>query len=73
MLGQGQASVQQLATLARAIVKDVPHEAMTAFASLGASGRHESNQERDLHRWMRNLWNFHLEPLPVWMELSAPR
>ncbi|CAE7212302.1 nipblb [Symbiodinium sp. CCMP2456] len=21
---------------------------------------------------MRNLWNFHLEPLPVWMELSVP-
>ena len=73
MLGSGEATVSQLAKLARALVLDVPHEAMIAFASLGADGRYQSNQERDLHRWMRNLWGFNLEPYPMWMELSVFR
>ena len=72
MLGEGQASVAQLATLARALVKDgVPQEAILAFASLGGDGRYLSNQERDLHRWMRNLWGFDLEPYPYLMWLQV--
>ena len=72
MLGQGQATVAQLATLARALVADgVPQEALQAFASLGGDGKYSSNQERDLHRWLRNLWGFNLEPYPLPMWLQA--
>ena len=41
------------------------HEAVEAFASLGTSGSHLGNQERDLHRWMSSLWGFSLETYSV--------
>ena len=41
MLGTGRATVAEIADLARAAVKDgLPQEAVKAFASLGAEGKH---------------------------------
>ena len=72
MIGEGRTGVAQIADPARAIVSDgLPNEAVQAFASQGTDGRYPSNQERDLHRWLRNLWNFNLEPHSVLIELDA--
>lgn len=49
----------------------LPHEALSAFASLGTNGSHASNQERDLLRWMKGLWGFKLEPYTVMMDLQV--
>ena len=73
MLGSGRAGVAQIADLARAAVADgLPHEALRAFASLGADGRYTSNQERDLHNWLRNLFGLELQPYMVPMVVNAP-
>ena len=46
-------------------------QAVAAFASLGAGGRHESNQERDLHRWLKQLWRLELQPYTLMLEVAA--
>ena len=59
--------------LAGEIVSDhqLPHEAIRAFASLGANGKHPQNAERDLHRWLRALYGFKLEPYVLKMSLQV--
>ncbi|CAL1155523.1 unnamed protein product [Cladocopium goreaui] len=57
MIGRGRCSIDAAAELARDIVHDhdvAPHPAIKSFASLGNEGQSRSNQERDLHRWMKN-------------------
>ena len=72
MPGTGQANVHELAEIARAAIKDgIPSPALEAFASLGGAGIHSSNEERDLHRWLHNLWNFDLEPYYVTFFLAS--
>ena len=48
---------------------DLPHEALQAFVSLGTNGDHLGNQERDLHRWLSNLWGFSLQTYSVKLQL----
>ena len=48
----------------------LPNEALEAFASLGTSGNHAGNQERDLHRWMSNLWGFSLQTYSISVPLQ---
>ncbi|CAE7832343.1 unnamed protein product [Symbiodinium sp. CCMP2592] len=63
MIGSGKSHVAHAQSLAVAMVRDgIPQEAVTAFASLGSFGAHESNAERDLHRWLRGLYGVTLEP-----------
>ena len=73
MIGRGKISVEGAAGLARSICKDhdIPHEALTAFASLGAEGAHPGNSERDLHRWLNNLWGFKLQTYTVHIDLHV--
>ena len=72
MVGSGRAYVAEVADMARANVADgIPSEALQCFASLGAGGKCASNTERDLHRWVRSLFNCNLEPYFVPMELTA--
>ena len=47
------------------------HEALLSLASLGNHGRQTANQERDLHRWLKNLWGLELETYGLWLELYA--
>ena len=64
MVGNGRASVAAVAELSRAYVEDsgdsVP-DAVRAIASLGNWGSQTQNQERDLHRWVRNLYNLDIQ------------
>ena len=75
MIGRGKISIEGAADLARCIVDDhsIPHEALVAFSSLGASGNFPGNSERDLHRWLQRLWNFNLQPYTVYMDLEVTK
>ena len=64
--------MSEICELARANLRDgLPSEALRAFSSLGADGRHTSNQERDLHKWMHSLFGMKLTTYSVPMKLSA--
>lgn len=73
LVGRGQISVQSATEIAQAVVADhvLPNPALKAFASLGTSGKHSSNSERDLHRWLKNLFGFRLQSYSIEMELEA--
>ena len=72
MVAHGQVSVANAADLARCAVGDgMVHEAVKAFSSLGASGAASSNCERDMVRWLKNLFNFNLEPYQITLHLQA--
>ena len=72
MLGTGRANVSEICDLARAnLVDGVPSAALEAFGSLGTSGKHENNQERDLHRWLKALWGVTLTVFKVPMYLTV--
>lgn len=73
MIGRGQLSVSAAVEIAQGISEDVdlPDGAIKAFASLGSNGDHPQNCERDLHRWLRNLYGFKLEPYKISVELNA--
>ena len=74
MVGRGSISISAAAELSQCNLKDgMPHGAVKAFASLGASGECPSNYERDLHRWLRSLFGFELETYAVKLNLEAPR
>ena len=61
----------EIAELARCCVRDgLPKEAVSVFASLGCDGKYPANQERDLHRWLRQLYNLELEPYNVLFEAA---
>lgn len=70
MIGSGKAHVHTIASIAQAQCKDGPApEPVTAMASIGAFGRHPSNAERDLHRWLKSLYGIDLQPYYVKMNL----
>ena len=72
MVGCGRAHIAEVADMARANIADnIPSEALRCFASLGAGGARCSNQERDLHRWVKSLYGCGLEPYCVPMELNV--
>lgn len=64
LIGRGKISVEAAASLAQCIV-------IKAFSSLGCEGAHPGNSERDLHRWLNNLWGFRLEPYTIQLMLEA--
>lgn len=66
MVGSGRASVAAVADLSRAFVDDMGQNAplpVRAMASLGAWGSHTQNQERELHRWTKHLYDLKLNTL----------
>ena len=73
MIGRGQISVAAACEIAEGVVQDhhLPHEACKAFASLGCGGSCPQNSERDLHRWLRNLFNFKLQPYVIDLKLQV--
>lgn len=74
MIGSGRASIAEVCDLARANVQDgLPSAALEAFSSLGSGGIYEANQERDMHRWLNQLYGVQLTTYKVTMHLTAPR
>lgn len=72
MLGTGRARVSEVCELARANVRDgVESLVLSAFSSLGAGGAHQSNQERDLHKWLHSIYGVKLTPYRVTMDLTV--
>ncbi|CAJ1396188.1 unnamed protein product [Effrenium voratum] len=76
MIGAGKASVSGTAELSRATLMDFhgqyPPDALQAFASLGNNGQCPQNQERDLHRWLGELFGLKLRTYEVPMQLQVP-
>ena len=74
MIGSGKAHVHTVVSIAQAQSKDAPTtQAIAAFASLGTFGSNPSNEERDLHRWLRRIYDIELEVYPVKMVLQVTR
>ena len=72
MIGTGRAAVSEVAEISRANIHDgVAHEAIRGLGSLGGFGKHKSNEERDLHRWVQGLHNMSLTPFEVSMTLNV--
>jgi len=71
MIGHGRISVSGAVSLANSMVDDgMTHKAITAFSSLGTNNQYPANSERDLFRWLRNVFGFKLEPFSVMMDLQ---
>ena len=72
MVGRGRISVCGAADLARNAMDDgLINEAVAAFASLGSHGTSPSNSERDMLRWLKNLFGITLEPYSVTFNLQV--
>ena len=72
MIGSGRASVAEICDISRANVADgSTAEALAGLMSLGGNGKHQSNQERDLHRWLHQLHGCKLEAYKVPFLLKA--
>ena len=70
-VGLGRRSVAEVCEQARRLhAKHNASPAVAFMASLGASGVHSSNQERDLHRWLRTLDGLEVEPYWITLELE---
>ncbi|CAJ1394074.1 unnamed protein product [Effrenium voratum] len=75
MIGEGKASVAAVAQLARANLADFEAGApasVAAFASLGNFGNCPQNEERDLHRWLSQLFSLKLSTYCVEAEVQVP-
>ena len=72
LVGRGKVSVASACEIAQGIVHDhkIPHGAIKAFGSLGCDGKHPQNCERDLHRWLRSLYGFQLQPYVLHLGLQ---
>jgi len=72
MVGCGRSSVADICDISRANCADgVTSAALHRLKSLGATGAHSSNQERDLHVWLKGLHGTRLQPFKVPMELNV--
>ena len=49
----------------------MPNPAIRAFASLGSDTQYGGNIERDLHRWLRGLYNFKLQSYTIYLMLQV--
>jgi len=65
-------SVASACEAAQGVVKDhnLPHAAIEAFGSLGGHGKSPQNSERDLHRWLRSIYGFELQPYVLHLGLQ---
>jgi len=74
LIGTGGLSINAAVDIASSVVADheVPHAAIKAFSSLGTSGEHPQNAERDLFRWLRNVFGLRLQPYVITLDLQVP-
>jgi len=62
MVGEGTLSIASAAKVSRVYQQDgFQNEANNMLASLAAGGKYASNGERDMHRWLKGLYNNGLE------------
>ena len=72
MVGAGRSSIAEVCDISRANCADGSmSEALQALGSLGTGGKHESNQERDFHTWIKGIYDTNLEPFKVPILLNA--
>ena len=72
LVGNGRIDISACTDVARAILQDgVEHETISKLAQLGAFGSSQSNAERDLHRWMKNLFGLSLQTYTVFLPLKV--
>lgn len=75
LVGKGGLGISAACDVASSIVEDHAehaHEAIKAFSSLGTEGKHQQNQERDLYRWLKNLYGLRLETYTIELQLQVP-
>ena len=75
LIGSGRTNVSTVASIAQAQHRDCqPVDTVAAFASFGSFGTCASNQERDMHRWLRNLHGTNLDMYytPFELEVGIP-
>ena len=72
LVGRGHISVTAACEVAGGVAEDhaLPHAAVRAFATLGSEQKHPQNNERDLHRWVKNLYGLQLQPYKVFLDLQ---
>lgn len=79
MVGEGQTHVRTVVAIAQSQEQDQSAlPAIQAWASLGNFGKSSKNEERDMHTWLRNLYNIQLEVYwttlklqVIWIHLST--
>ena len=72
LVGRGGADVAVATSLARAVISDgLDAPDLKCLASCGSDGRHDSNSERDLHRWLKDMWGLNVQPYPIRLELQV--
>ena len=72
MVGTGRSSVADICDISRANCADgVTSTALHYLKSMGAGGTHLSNQERDLHTWLKGLHGTRLEPFRIPISLNV--
>ena len=64
MIGSGQANIRTVVSIAQSQALDQPLSGAMAESAT-------SNEERDLHRWLKDVYNVHLEPYMIHMTLQA--
>lgn len=58
--------------LAGSMIEDgMGHKAIESFASLGCGGRYLANTERDLFKWLVDLFGFRLQTYTVSIPLQV--
>ncbi|CAJ1359760.1 unnamed protein product [Effrenium voratum] len=72
LVGRGRVDVSCATEIARAVLRDgVDNEAARKLGSLGAFGSSASNAERDLRRWLSNLFGLRLQPYTVYLDMKV--
>ena len=75
LVGKGGLGISAACDVASSIVEDHAehaHEAIKAFSSLGTEGKRQQNQERDLYRWLKNLYGLRFETYTIELQLQVP-
>ena len=74
LVGKGDAHVQTMADVARAVSLDFPnsiHSGLQKLAGCGANGNQDGNTERDFQRLVRGSNGFFLEPYNIKLTLQV--
>lgn len=72
LVGRGRIDISCATDIARAVLKDgIVNQRVEKLCSLGNWGLSQSNCERDLHTWLRNLFGLRLEPYHVVFDLEV--
>ena len=72
LVGRGRIDISCATDIARAVMKDgVSSEKIDKLSSLGNYGLSQSNCERDLHTWLKNLFGLRVQPYKIFIDLKA--